>query len=390
MFKIRTINKISEEALRAFPCSYNVSPTQSSPDAILVRSSEVNTSTYPNILAVGRAGVGVNNISLQKATDSGVCVFNTPGANANAVAELIFIMLGIVARNIGESLKFTSSLKNELDSTISSMVESKKSKFKGFELEGKTLGVLGLGKIGARVANMGFNQGLRVIAYDPHPTLSNMHLLDSRIKLVNDAGVLFANSDMLTVHVPLNDKTRHLIGKRELRKIKKGCVLLNYARSGVIDDNAAVEAINKRILKYYITDFPTRQLLQQDNIICTPHLGASTAESEKNCSVMIVNQIRDYLEYGNITNSVNFPIMEAPISKSIKTRLIVINKDIPNMIAHFTAIIGGNGYNIQALLNESNGIIGYNIIDFKDKLPENIAKKVKLLENVIRVRCINF
>jgi D-3-phosphoglycerate dehydrogenase / 2-oxoglutarate reductase len=390
-FKIKTLNNISAQGLKLFGDNYAVAGDTASPDAVLVRSAIVDTDEIPSMLAIARAGAGVNNISIDKATEKGVCVFNTPGANANAVAELVFIMLGIHARKIHKSLEFSQALGAEADDkAISEKVEKGKANFSGFELQGKTLGVIGLGKIGVLVSNAGLQHGMNVIGYDPFPTVANVHLLNPRVEIAHKLDDVIARSDVLTVHVPLSDKTRNLIGEAQLKKAKNGVILMNYARKGIYDDSAIVAALDSGKVAAYINDFPSKALLGRPNVICTPHLGASTAESEENCAVMAVNQLRNYLEYGIVANSVNFPIIEMYPEASTQTRLVVINKDVPNMIAQITQVIGNAGLNIVSFTNASNGKIGYNIIDLDKDLPEPLVESIKAIGNVVRVRVLRF
>jgi D-3-phosphoglycerate dehydrogenase len=390
-FKIKTLNNISQQGLKLLNDGYAVSPSEAEPDAVLVRSAVVDTDEIPSMLAIARAGAGVNNISIDKATEKGVCVFNTPGANANAVAELVFIMLGIAARKIHKSLEFSQSLSSEADDkAIGEKVEKGKSQFSGFELQGKTLGVIGLGKIGVLAANAGLQHGMTVIGYDPFPTVANVHFLNPKAEIAHKLDDILARADVLSVHVPLSDKTRNLIGAAQLAKAKNGVILMNYARKGIYDDAAVIAALESGKVSNYITDFPTKALLGRSNVICTPHLGASTAESEENCAVMAVNQLRNYLEYGVVVNSVNFPITEAFPESSTRTRLAVINKDVPNMIAQVTQVVGAAGINIGSFTNASNGKIGYNIIDLDTDVPDSVVASIKAIPNVIRVRVLRF
>ncbi|MEO6097021.1 MAG: phosphoglycerate dehydrogenase [Fibrobacteria bacterium] len=390
-FKIKTLNNISQQGLKLFGDNYDVGADSSSPDAVLVRSAIVDTDEIPSMLAIARAGAGVNNISIDKATDKGVCVFNTPGANANAVAELVFIMLGIAARKIHKSLEFSQTMSVEADDKIiNEKVEKGKANFSGFELQGKTLGVIGLGKIGVLVSNAGLQHGMNVVGYDPFPTVANVHLLNPRVEITPKLEEIIAKSDIITVHVPLSDKTRGLIGEAQLKKAKQGVILMNYARKGIYDDAAVIAALDSGKVSHYINDFPSKALLGRPNVICTPHLGASTAESEENCAVMAVNQLRNYLEYGIVANSVNFPIIEAYPEEHTRTRVVVINRDVPNMIAQITQVIGNAGLNIVSFTNASNGKVGYNIIDLDKELPEPLVATIKGIGNVVRVRVLRF
>ncbi len=390
-FKIKTLNNISQQGLKLFGDNYAVGGDTPSPDAVLVRSAIVDTDEIPSMLAIARAGAGVNNISIEKATEKGVCVFNTPGANANAVAELVFIMLGIAARKIHKSLEFSQALAGEADDkAISEKVEKGKANFSGFELQGKTLAVIGLGKIGVLVSNAGLQHGMNVIGYDPFPTVANVHLLNPRVEIAHKLDDVIAQADVISVHVPLSDKTRNLIGEAQLKKAKNGVILMNYARKGIYDDAAVIAGLDSGKVSHYINDFPSKALLGRPNVICTPHLGASTAESEENCAVMAVKQLRNYLEYGVVANSVNFPITEVYPEDSTRTRVIVINKDVPNMIAQITQVIGKAGLNIASFTNASNGKVGYNIIDLDKDLPEPLVETIKGIGNVVRVRVLRF
>jgi len=391
MYRIQTLNNISPQGLKHFPESYSVSSENALPDAVLVRSAPVDTDAISSMLCIARAGAGVNNITVEKATAKGVCVFNTPGANANAVAELVFIMLGIAARKIHKGLEFTQSLAAETDDkVIAEKMEKGKSKYSGFELMGKTLGVVGLGKIGVLVANAGLDRGMSVVGYDPFPTVANVHYLNSRVDITHKLEDAIRNADVISVHVPLSDKTRNLIDSKQLQKLKDGVILINYARKGVYDDTAVLDALASGKVNTYITDFPTHDLIVNDKVICTPHLGASTAESEENCALMAVKQVRNYLEYGVIANSVNFPGVEVFPQESTRTRLVVINRDVPGMIAKITQVVGAAGLNIQALTNESNGKIGYNIIDLECDLPAGLEQSLVRIENVVRVRVLKY
>lgn len=392
MFRIQTLNNISQQGLKHFTDDYEVSSAAApAPDALLVRSALVDAEGYPAIQCIARAGAGVNNITIDKATERGICVFNTPGANANAVAELVFIMLGIAARRVHHSLEFTQSLTAEDDDKVlNEKVEKGKSRFAGFEMMGKTLAVIGLGKIGVLVANAGVSRGMNVIGYDPFPTLTNAHALDSRVEMSHKLDEVLRAADVISVHVPLSEHTRNLIGTKQLETVRDGVILLNYARKGIYDDAAVLKAVDSGKVQTYITDFPSKALLGRDKVICTPHLGASTAESEENCAVMAVRQVRNYLEYGVVNNSVNFPVVEVFPQDSTRTRIIVINRDVPNMIAAITQLVGAAGLNIQSFTNESNGKVGYNVIDLEQDLPAELEKSLAAVENVVRVRVLRF
>ena len=389
-YAVKTMNKIDPQGLSLLGTAYSVGEDANKPHAILVRSAKVNTSEYSGLLAVARAGAGYNNITVDQATEAGVCVFNTPGANANAVAELAMTLMGYAVRRVGDGIVYAQTLTGESSNeAVTEKVEANKSKFKGVELRSRTLGVLGLGKIGVLTANYGVGHGMNVHAYDPFPTPWNMHSLNSGVKLFSTAGEMVTGVDVLSVHVPLSDKTKNLVGDEMLSSLNDGAIVLNLSRDGVVDDAAVLKALDSGKLFRYITDFPSLETLRNDKVICVPHLGASTEESEVNCAVMAVQQIKDYLEFGNITNSVNFPAIQVPFQSSTKNRLVVINRDVPNMIADITGVIGKAGLNIQGLVNESNGKIGYNIIDLEVDCPADVLEGIQKLQNILRVRLIS-
>jgi D-3-phosphoglycerate dehydrogenase len=389
-YRIATLNKISPEGLNLFGSEYEVGDGLSSPDAILVRSSQLDTDGYPDTLAIARAGAGVNNITVEKATASGICVFNTPGANANAVAELVFTVLGVYARNILPGIAFATATAESTDSDkeIDEKVEKGKGKFAGFELAGKTLGVIGLGKIGVLVANQGVRTGMKVVAFDPFPSIENIHLLSSSVKIAKSTAEVTKACDVLSVHVPLSDKTRGIVNAELLAGVKDGAILVNYSRGPIVKDADVIAALDSGKLRAYLHDFPSKALNAHPKAVGTPHLGASTEESEENCATMAVNQLKSYLELGNVVNSVNFPVCESVPSDKVKTRLIVINKDVPNKIAAITKVLGDAGVNIASFVNKSNGKVGYNIIDVEGEVPQTAVDAVKASDDVIRIRVI--
>lgn len=391
-YRIATLNKISPEGLSLFGSDYEVADGLSSPDAILVRSALVDTDAYTDTLAIARAGAGVNNITIDKATAAGLAVFNTPGANANAVAELVFTVLGVYARNILPGIAFATATANETESDkeIDEKVEKGKGKFAGFELAGKTLGVVGLGKIGVLVANQGARAGMNVIAFDPFPSIENIHLLSSSVKIAKSTAEVAKAADVLSVHVPLSDKTRGIVDAAFLAAMKDGAILINYSRGPIVKEADVIAALDSGKLRAYLHDFPSKALNAHAKAVGTPHLGASTEESEENCATMAVNQLKGYLELGNVVNSVNFPVCEAVPSDKVKTRLIVINKDVPNKIAAITKVLGDAGVNIASFVNKSNGKVGYNIIDIEGDIPAAAVDAVKASDDVIRVRAIKF
>lgn len=387
-YRIKLINKIASEGLRLLGENFTIDADEPQPHGIIVRSSRVDTDDYPSLLAVARAGAGVNNITVDKATEKGICVFNTPGANANAVAELVFIMLGINARNLHRSVEFCKTLGGKNNEEISSLVEAQKSAFRGFELAGKTLGVLGLGKIGVRVANAGALRGMRVIGFDPFPALENIHELSPEVKLARSMQEVIGKADIFSVHTPLSAKTKGMVNSELLARLPKGAVLVNYARGPIVDTPAVVEALERGHLASYLTDFPEAAIINHPKVLVTPHLGASTEESEEQCACMAVNELAAYLEYGTVTHSVNFPTAESVPSSNVHTRFIMINRDIPDMIGFASHSIGSQGINIASYLNESNGVIGYNIIDLESVMSPEVKAKIESHPGVIRTRTI--
>jgi D-3-phosphoglycerate dehydrogenase / 2-oxoglutarate reductase len=387
-FKIKTMNKISPKGLALLGDKYTTSDAETAPDAILVRSAQVDTDLFPGTLAVARAGAGVNNITIDKASRVGMCVFNTPGANANAVAELVFIGLGLALRNVPKALSWMGTIADVTDpKEMDEKVEKGKSQFAGTEYAGKTMGVVGLGKIGVLAANCAMAFGMRVVAYEPFPSPQNMHRLSRNVKVTSNLAEVFAEADFLTVHVPLNDKTRGLLNATSLSAFK-GSVILNFSRGAIVDNDTIVQRLSGGTLKAYVTDFPSPTIVKVPGVIALPHLGASTEEAEENCATMAVEQVRDYLEYGIVKNSVNFPAIEGHPAPNAKVRLVVINQDVPNMIAEITRVIGVAGINIHSFKNESNGKIGYNLIDVEVDVSAAVIEQLGKLDKVVFVRKI--
>ncbi len=389
-YRIKVVNNIAQEGLALLGADYSMGADREDPAGILVRSSQVNTDEYPSLLAVARAGAGVNNISVERATERGVCVLNTPGANANAVAELVFIMLGISARNIHRAIDFCRGLEGLSDSEVTQKVEARKKAFRGFELAGKTLGVLGLGKIGVLVSNGAIQRQMNVAAFDPSPALENIHQLSSDVSLAVNWREVVKQSNVLTLHMPVNEKLQGFVNADVLKLLPPGAILVNYARGPLVDEKSVLVALESGQIDSYITDFPTAAMLRHRHVISSPHLGASTEESEELCSVMAVRELRAYLEYGAVTNSVNFPTVESIPSDNIHTRLIMINRDVPGMIGFASQTIGARGINISSYLNESNGSVGYNIIDLESPISDEVVDEIAAHKDVIRTRTIVF
>jgi D-3-phosphoglycerate dehydrogenase / 2-oxoglutarate reductase len=388
-FKIKTINAIASEGLVLFNERFAVSAEEAHPEGIVVRSSKVDLSAFPELLAIARAGAGVNNIPVDEASEKGICVFNTPGANANAVVELVYTSLGIWLRNVEKSIEFCQGLSSMNDEEINREVEARKKIFKGEEMSGKTLAVFGLGKIGVGVANAGLHHGMRVFGFDPFPALDNIHCLSPEVTLARSRKEALSEADFISVHMPLNKNTRGYVTEKDFLELAKdGAVLINYARGPIIDEDAVLASLASGKLRGHISDFPSVKFLGHEKILVTPHLGASTAESEENCATMAVRELKNYLEFGNIVHSVNFPNIETIPTVDVHTRLTVINKDQPGMIGLISNMLGSERINIMNYTNKSNGTVGYNIIDCSGPVPEEVQNKIAQQEGVLRVRVI--
>jgi D-3-phosphoglycerate dehydrogenase len=389
-FRIKKINAISKEGLKLFGDGYSVSAEENDPQGILVRSSQVNVDDYPSLLAVARAGAGVNNINVERATEKGICVFNTPGANANAVVDLVFPMIGVWKRNIYSGIQFCRSLAEMDAEKVSAEVEKRKSAFSGDEIAGKTLGVVGLGQIGVRLANGGIHRFMKVRGFDPSPALVNIHQLLPEVTICRSIRETVGPADIVSLHLPLNNGTKGMVNRDFISKMKKGAVLVNYSRGPIVDEEAVLEALDSGYLEAYICDFPTAGNVGHPKVLTTPHLGASTSQSEENCACMAVRELVAYLDYGNVVHSVNFPNIESTPTDKVHTRIIVINRDVPGMIAFVSNIIGSHGINIASYLNQSNGKVGYNIIDVEAAVPKVVLADIKKNADVIRTRTIIF
>ncbi len=390
VYKIKKINTIAEEGLQLFSDKFAVSADEKNPDGIILRSSQLNVDDYPTLLAVARAGAGTNNINVSRATEKGICVFNTPGANANAVVDLIFPMIGVWKRNIYRGIEFCKSLATMQPDTVNGEVETRKSAFKGEEIAGKTLAVIGLGQIGVRLANGGVFRYMNVNGFDPAPALANIHQLSPEVRICRSLKDAVGDADVVSLHLPLTDRTCKLVNKEFIARMKRGAVLVNYSRGPIVDEQAVIEALDSGCLEAYLCDFPSPALVRHSKVLATPHLGASTSESEENCATMAVKEISSYLKYGNVENSVNFPNIESTPSDKIHSRLIVINRDVPGMIAFVSNIFGQNRVNIASYLNQSNGTVGYNIIDVETGIDPMIVKEIEKNQDVIRTRVIIF
>jgi len=385
MFKVLTLNNIAVEGLRRLPRSrYEVASEITHPDAILLRSQNMHDMEIPaSVAAIGRAGVGTNNIPIAAMSARGVPVFNAPGANANAVKELTIAGMLLGARNLCQGSEYVQGLK-ETGDALSEVVESAKKQFVGFELPGKTLGVIGLGAIGVEVANAAFGLGMKVVGFDPAITVENAWQLSSGVNQAETLDQLFKNADFISIHVPLLDATRNIVNADRLALLNNGAVLVNFARGGIVDDAAAIAALDSGKLHGYVTDFPTAELIAHPQAIALPHLGASTAEAEENCAIMVAENIKDYLENGNIRFSVNFP--QARIPRMDAYRITVANANVPNMVGQVSTCIANGGLNIEDLLNKSVGEFAYTIVDV-DKEPSNeLLEKLSSIAGVLTLR----
>jgi D-3-phosphoglycerate dehydrogenase / 2-oxoglutarate reductase len=386
-FKIKTLNNISSVGLRRFPQDrYDVGPDVEEPDAILVRSHDMHKMEIPrSVLAVGRAGAGVNNIPVKELSGRGVVVFNAPGANANAVKELVLSGMLIAARGVVPAWQYVKGLDGEGDA-LRKAVESGKKQFVGFELPGRTLGVVGLGAIGVQVANAALSLGMHVRGYDPQITVERAWQLSSGVQQAASLDDLFNGADFISVHVPLTDSTRALVNRQRLRLLRENGVILNFARDGIVDEDAVIESLDENHLRAYVTDFPTPRLIAHPKAICLPHLGASTLEAEDNCAVMVVDDVTEFLENGNVRHSVNFP--EAVLTRTRPHRLTVANQNVPNMVGQISAHLAGEAINIADLLNVSRGGLAYTIIDLDGPVSGETLGRIRGVDGILSARVL--
>ena len=382
--EILVINQIAEVGLERFPAErYAVVKESKDPWAILVRSQDLHKFEFgPSLRAVGRAGAGVNNIPVPVLSKRGIPVFNAPGANANAVKELVLAGMLIAARNLAPALDFVRGLKKGegLDKTV----ESGKKQFAGFELPGHTLGVIGLGKIGSLVADAAIRLGMNVLGYDPHITVEAAWSLPSQVRRANSVDDLLKASHFVTLHVPLVEKTRDLVNAKNIDLLPKGAVLLNFSREGVVSEEAVAKALASQRLRWYVTDFPSAALLANPGVIALPHLGASTAEAEDNSAVMVVDELREYLEHGNLQNAVNFP--DASMAREAPYRLSIANANVPDMLGRISHTLGKRKINIHNMLNKSKGEIAYTLVDTDNEVPEDVLDELRRTSGVLAVR----
>lgn len=387
MYTIQTLNAISPVIYNHLPQdSYTVAKETAAPDAIIVRSASMLDMELPaSLQSIARAGAGYNNIPVDKCTEAGICVFNTPGANANAVKELTLAGLLLASRDIIGGVEWVKALKPG-ETSVAKQVEKGKSQFVGPEIQGKTLAVMGLGAIGVLVANAAATLGMKVIGYDPFISVENAWALSTTIQRATSLDAMLAEADYVTVHIPLSDKTRNMIDEQVLAKMKPSAALLNFSRAELCDTAAVLAALQAGRLRKYVIDFPTEAVIGQPGVIALPHLGASTPESEDNCADMAALQTRDYLETGSIRNSVNLPACE--LEPAEKHRITVIHKNIPNMIAQITAQLAGANVNIEHLVNKSRKDVAYTVVDSLDDLPADIVETLSAVEGIIRVRVV--
>lgn len=387
MYKILTLNNIQVAGLERLPRDhYEVASEIQHPDAVLLRSFKMHGWPIPDSLkAVGRAGAGVNNIPVAELSLRGIPVFNTPGANANAVKELVLTAMLLAARNICPAWDYVRQLRGS-DAEVSQQVEAGKKQFVGFELPRHTLGVIGLGAIGVKVANAALALGMRVIGYDPHITVSNAWQLSAQVEKVTSVDAVLAQAEFVTFHVPLIESTRHLLSADRLRSARQGITILNFAREGIVDDAAVCEAIREGRVHAYVCDFPNNLLIGHERVIALPHLGASTREAEENCAVMVADQVREYLENGTVQNSVNFPELLMPRSEGY--RLLVVNRNIPHMIERISAAIANANLNIIDMLNKSRGEIACTLVDVNSPVSQVVVDEIAATEGVLKVRAL--
>lgn len=387
MFKIKTYNNISEKGLSRLPSDqYQVGESISAADAIMLRSAKLHDEPVEDsVRAIGRAGAGVNNIPVDKMSERGVVVFNAPGANANAVKELVIVGMLLAARNICDAWQYSENLSGS-DAEVSKAVEAGKKQYVGFELPGKTLGVIGLGAIGVEVANAAVALGMNVLGFDPTITIKRAWQLSSDVKEMDSVEALLNECDFVTFHVPLLDSTKHLLNAERLETMKDGVVVMNFARDGIVDDEAVLAGLESGKVHAYVSDFPAPSLIGKKGVYLLPHLGASTGEAEENCAIMIADQLKDFLENGHIKNSVNFPNIK--LSRKGETRLAIANMNRPDMVAQISHILGQAKINIQHMVNESRGDLAYTLIDTDSEVSDESINNLLAVDGVLSVRTI--
>lgn len=384
MYTIHTLNKISSKGLDKLGENYQVVDTMDNADAILVRSAKMHDLSLPDsVLAIARAGAGVNNIPIDAYAQKGVVVFNTPGANANAVKELVLCGLLLASRRVVDGISWSGTLTED----VAKAVEKGKSAFAGQEILGKKLGVIGLGAIGVLVANAAQALGMEVIGYDPYISIDAAWGLSRHIKHATTLDEIYKEADYITVHVPLLESTKHMLNKEAFDKMKDGVRILNFARDTLVENNDIKTAIASGKVAVYVTDFPVEDVINSEKIITIPHLGASTGESEDNCAMMAVKEIKNYLEKGEIVHSVNYPECQMPWNS--KVRLAIAHKNMPTILGKITAVISEAGMNIEDMTNRSRGDYAYTLIDLADNVTDDVKEAIESIENIIKVRCLS-
>ena len=387
-FRVQTLNAISGAGLSRFPDDlYDVGGSLADPDALLVRSAKLHDTPIPeSVLAIARAGAGTNNIPVAAMTERGVPVFNTPGANANAVKELVLAGLFIASRNLIPAARFAHTLQGD-DAAITAAVEAGKKQFVGFELPGRTLGVVGLGAIGVQVSNAALGLGLNVVGFDPGISVEHAWHLSAEVERAESIEEVFRRADILTVHVPLIDATRGLVSTQRVALMKETAVLLNFARAEIVDTDAVVAALDEGTLGGYVCDFPSTLVHKHPRCISLPHLGASTREAERNCAMMAVDALRGFLEDGQVHNSVNFP--EAVMARQEGThRFVIVNRNVPNMVGQVSTIVARRGQNIANLLNKSRGELAVTLVDVEGGISAEVLDELRAIDGVMSARCI--
>jgi len=383
-YRILVMNQIAKLGLDCFPSHYEIGKDVKDPDAIILRSADLHSVAIPaSVKAIGRAGAGTNNIPVAAMSARGVPVFNAPGANANAVKELVLAGMLMAARNLPDALAFAARL-DKTAADLDDIVEGGKKAYGGFELAGRTLGVIGLGKIGCLIADAAIKLGMNVIGYDPKITVEAAWSLPSSVRKANSLGEAVRTSDFVTVHVPLVNETRHMVSAELLAQMRPGTVLLNFSRDAVVDEAAAVLALNEKRLQYYVCDFPSPALIGHPRAISLPHLGASTGEAEDNCAIMVANQLREFLENGVISNSVNFPTAEA--ARESAYRVVIANSNVPNMLSQISGVMADGKLNIKDMLNRSHKEVAFTIVDTDSAVPDGVIQALQGIEGVLSVR----
>src|SRR5574340_53279 len=384
-FNVLVLNQISQSGLQRLPAEgYLIGKAIAAPDAVLVRSADMHAMTIPaSVQAIGRAGAGTNNIPVAAMSARGVPVFNAPGANANAVKELVIAGMLMAARNLPGALRFVCAL-DPAAPDMEHAVESGKKAFAGFELAGHTLGVIGLGRIGCLVADAAIKLGMNVLGYDPEITVDAAWSLPSQVRKANSVAEILKNSHFITLHVPLLDATRGLINADNLGHVRHGAVLLNFSREGVVNEDAVLAALDAEKLKYYVCDFPSARANGHAHVVALPHLGASTHEAEENCAMMVADQVRDYLEHGNIQNAVNFPAAVMP--RESNYRIAIANANVPNMVGQISTAMAQAGLNIHNMLNKSKGDMAYTLVDVDSAVPPAVIDSIAAISGVLCVR----